>query len=98
MPKEVYIVAVLLGHALRSGIGPSKDMLPPLLIVEGNQFNPLFEIVIFTLDNALLPLFVVSDVVVGVETIVAMVTSHFIALWLIVCLKSMLGGCLGGRE
>ena len=77
MPEEVDVLAVFLRDRLDLRVPPAKDMLPPLLIVEGCQFDPPFEILILTLDNALLPLLVSADVVVLVETVMSMVLSLF---------------------
>ena len=50
-------------------------MLPPLLIVEGCQFDPTLEVLILTLDNTRLPLLVSADVVELVVAVMAMVFS-----------------------
>ena len=75
MPQEVDVLPVFLRDRLDLRVSPPEDMLPPLLIVEGCQFDPPLEVLILTLDNALLPLLVSADVVVLVEAVMAMVFS-----------------------
>ena len=72
MPQEVDVLPVFLRDRLYLRVSPPEDMLPPLLIVEGCQFDPTLEVLILTLDNALLPLLVSADVVVLVETVMTM--------------------------
>jgi hypothetical protein len=48
-------------------------VLPPLLIVEGGQLDPPLKVIILSLDDTLLPLLVRADVVILVETVVAVV-------------------------
>ncbi len=75
MPQEVDVLPVFLRNCLDLRVPPPEDMLPPLLIVEGCQLYPTLEVLILSLDNALLPLLVSADVVVLVEAVMAMVFS-----------------------
>jgi hypothetical protein len=50
-------------------------VLPPLLIVEGREFDPPLKVIILSLDDTLLPLLVRADVVILVETVVTVVLS-----------------------
>jgi hypothetical protein len=48
-------------------------VLPPLLIVEGSEFDPPLKVIILSLDDTLLPLLVRADVVILVEAVVPVV-------------------------
>ena len=55
-------------------------MSPPLVIVEGDKLNPHLKVLIFTLDDTRLPFFVVTDVVIGVVTVMLVVFGLFVSL------------------
>jgi hypothetical protein len=48
-------------------------VLPPLLIVEGREFDPPLKVIILSLNDTLLPLLVCADVVILVEAVVTVV-------------------------
>ena len=77
VPQEVDVVAVFLRDRLDLGVPAAEHVLPPLLIVEGRQLNPALKVLILSLDDALLPFLVRADVVVLVETVMAMVFGLF---------------------
>jgi hypothetical protein len=88
---EVYIVAILLGDGLNFGVRAAEDMLPPLLIMKGAKLDPALKILILPFDDPLLPFLVVPDVIIRIETIVAVKLCLLIPLCMIISsgLKSL---------
>jgi hypothetical protein len=88
--QEVYVVAILLRHALSGWISSAEDMLSPLFIMEGNQFYPFLKVFILPLDDSLLPFLVMSDIIIGVKSVMTVMASHFVTLRVIIGLQYLL--------
>jgi hypothetical protein len=82
--EEVDIVAILFGDGLNLGVRAAEDMLPPLFIMKSAKLDPVLKILILPLDDPLLPFLVVADVIIRVETIVAVKLCLLIPLCMIV--------------
>ena len=95
VPQEVDVLAVLLRYALDLGVGAPEHVLPPLIIVEGYEFDPAIKVLIFLLDDPLLPFLVMADVIIRIETVVPVVLGLLVSLVGKVCLE---GGCRGRKR
>ena len=87
VPQEIDVLTVFLRDALDLGVGAPEYMLPPIIVVEGYQFDPAIEVLIFLLDDPLLPFLVMADVIIRIETVVPMMLGVLISLAGKVCLK-----------
>ena len=86
--EEVDVLPVLLWDALNLWVRASEYMLPPLIVVKRDQLNPSIEVLIFTLDDALLPFLVMADVIIGIEAVVPVMLGLFIPMGSEICLQS----------
>ena len=80
MSEEVYVLTVPLGYALNLGVRAAKHMFSPLVVVKRNHFDPFVKVFILSLNNPLLPLFVVADVIVRVKAIMSVMFRLLITL------------------
>ena len=87
VPQEVDVLPVLLRYALDLGVGAPEYVLPPLIVVEGYEFDPAIEVLIFLLDDPLLPFLVMADVIIRIETVVPVKFGLLISLVSKVCLE-----------
>ena len=87
VPQEIDVLTVFLRDALDLGVGAPEYMLPPVVIVEGYQFDPAIEVFIFLLNDPLLPFLVMADVIIRIETVVPVMLGLLISLAGKVCLE-----------
>ena len=87
VPQEIDVLTIFFRDALDLGVGAPEYMLPPVVIVEGYQFDPAIEVLIFLLNDPLLPFLVVADVIIRIETVVPMMLGLLISLAGKVCLQ-----------
>ena len=62
-------------------------MLSPIIIVERYKLYPSIKVLIFLLDDPLLPFLVVANIIIRIETVVPVMLRLLISLTCIVCLK-----------
>ena len=62
-------------------------MLSPIIVVEGYKLYPTIKVLIFLLDDPLLPFLVVANIIIRIETVVPVMLRLLISLTCIVCLK-----------
>ena len=87
VPQEIDVLTVFLRDALDLGVGSPEYMFPPIIIVEGYEFDPAIEVLIFLLNDPLLPFLVMADVIIRIETVVPVMLGLLISLASEVCLE-----------
>jgi hypothetical protein len=78
--NEVYVVSVLFWDTLSLRVSSRKHMLAPLLIVKSHKLDPLLEVLILAFDDSLLPFLVMTQVIIGIESVVIVMAGLFVSL------------------
>ena len=84
MSEEVDVRPILFGDRLDLRVRSPKHMLPPAVILKGDELHPSLKVLILPLDHSCLPLLVSSKFTVSVISVVAMNPCLLLTLWCMV--------------
>lgn len=82
--QEVNVLPIAFRNRVDFRVGAAEDVRVPRFVLGSYQFLPVLEVVVFSINDAGLPLFIVADVVIRVEPIMAMVLGLLVPLGLVV--------------
>lgn len=82
--KEVNVLPIAFRNRVNFRVGAAKDVRVPRFVLGSYQVLPVLEVLVLSINDAGLPLFIVADLVIRVEPVMTVVLGLLVPLRLVV--------------